>query len=62
MTMIIDSGKWHHLLYITTCEYLKFYAKLEVKDLVHLFKGISTFNLAGTVPVSENIEIIKTKF
>lgn len=39
MTMIIDFGKLLRLLWTITCESLKFYAKLEEKDLVHLFKN-----------------------
>lgn len=38
LTMIIDSGKLHSIL--CTYEYLKFYTKLEVKDLIYSSKII----------------------
>lgn len=38
--MITDSGKLHSILWSTTYEYLKFYTKLEVKDLIYSSKII----------------------
>lgn len=40
LTMIIDSSKLHTILWRTTYEYLKLYAKLEVKDLIYSSKVI----------------------
>lgn len=40
LTMITDSGKLHSILWSTTYEYLKFYTKLEVKDLIYSSKII----------------------
>lgn len=52
--MIIDSGKLHSLIRTITCEYLTFYAKGE-RSSSFIQELFSTYNIAGTVPVSGNI-------
>lgn len=52
--MIIDSGKLHSLIWTITCKYLKFYAKGE-RFSSFIQELFSTYNMAGTAPVSGNI-------
>lgn len=59
--MIIDSGKLHSLIWTITCKYLKFYAKGE-RFSSFIQELFSTYNMAGTAPVSGNIQMIKNQF
>lgn len=52
--MIIDSGKLHSLVRTITCEYLTFCAKKE-RFSSFIQELFSTYNMAGTMPVSRNI-------